>query len=953
MRLHFLPLALLFLSALAPAIGAPTGWQAVLTPAGAVQLSVEGKELGTLEPGLFEHPWRMAALQPAKVGTSIVDGICRGQVRTPGGTVIETVTRCTAADSGVRLAYVLTPKNEVRLNSLHVSLSLPAARAIGGAFTMDGTRVPFPAVAGSAGLRAGTTSTLVLALADGATMSIAFPTPTPVLVQDDRQWGGGFTVRIGPQFGEAQLWAADKPLALEMRLTGSGGMTLIHDRPVTIQAGAEWIPLEVELDIEAGSTLDFSALVPWHAPAGTLGRVIATADGHFAFATQPKVPVRFYGCNLCFSGQYLSHEEADRLATRLQRLGYNTVRLHHYEGELIDRSGGTSTQLKPDKLDQLDYLVAACKARGIYVTTDLYVSRPVLAGEVWPGATGAVGMDEFKMAIPVNARAFANYSAFATALLTHVNPYTRLRWADDPALAWISLINEGNAGNFFSGLSPRVRADWTLAWNRWLAVRFPTRTALVEALGTVPEGQDPGLGTMPLPARVDGTPAGTLLCAFLVDTEREFIARSRTLLRDTLGCHALLTNCNAWTNPLQLQLARQEMDYVDDHFYVDHPQFLERPWQLPSRCPNTNPVAAGAPGGRHCAFVRLLEKPFTISEYNYSGPGRYRGVGGMLTSAMGALQDWSAIWRFTYSHSRASVLAPQPMGYFDLASDPLNQAADRAGVCLFRRGDLRPAPHAVSLVVSKDALQRQPISRSVSPSWHSLALVTRVGSEVVPAATSRPRADLALPVGGGGTGKPWLALDPYGKDAGERLLAEVRTRGWLTADNPTDATGARLQSETGELTIDGPADRFLLDTPRTAGGYAPAGGRIETKDLAIAIQDTGATVWASSLDGASLSTSRRLLLTHLTDLQNTGAVYGDARLQTLMAWGKLPHLVRAGRATVALRLTHPERARVWGLSTSGRRVGEISARVEGGRLVIPLDVVAGGKARLLYEVVVE
>ena len=37
-----------------------------------------------------------------------------------------------------------------------------------------------------------------------------------------------------------------------------------------------------------------------------------------------------------------------------------------------------------------------------------------------------------------------------------------------------------------------------------------------------------------------------------------------------------------------------------------------------------------------------------------------------------------------------------------------------------------------------------------------------------------------------------------------------------------------------------------------------------------------ATVWASSLDGAPLRVSRRILVTHLTDVQNTGAEYADA-----------------------------------------------------------------------------
>ncbi|MBR7080061.1 MAG: hypothetical protein IKI40_06040, partial [Treponema sp.] len=105
-------------------------------------------------------------------------------------------------------------------------------------------------------------------------------------------------------------------------------------------------------------------------------------------------------------------------------------------------------------------------------------------------------------------------------------------------------------------------------------------------------------------------------------------------------------------------------------FYIDHPQFIERPWSLPSRCDNTSPVLKGTPGGGHVAFTRLLDKPFAITEYNFSGPGRFRGVGGIMTGCLVALQDWGGVWRFAYSHGNWNMFNPSGAGYFDLASDP-------------------------------------------------------------------------------------------------------------------------------------------------------------------------------------------------------------------------------------------------------------------------------------------
>jgi len=154
-------------------------------------------------------------------------------------------------------------------------------------------------------------------------------------------------------------------------------------------------------------------------------------------------------------------------------------------------------------------------------------------------------------------------------------------------------------------------------------------------------------------------------------------------------------------------IARASYDYVDDHFYVDHPQFLEGSWRLPSKCPNTSPLAEGATGGRSKTFTRLFNKPFTITEYNYSGPDD-SARGGILTGAMGALQGWGGIWRFAYSHSREAMFSPSRTGYFDLASDPLSQAAERASLCLFLRGDLKPAPHRVAVAMTEADLAQPP-----------------------------------------------------------------------------------------------------------------------------------------------------------------------------------------------------------------------------------------------------
>jgi hypothetical protein len=98
-----------------------------------------------------------------------------------------------------------------------------------------------------------------------------------------------------------------------------------------------------------------------------------------------------------------------------------------------------------------------------------------------------------------------------------------------------------------------------------------------------------------------------------------------------------------------------------------------------------------------------------------------------------------------------------------------------------------------------------------------------------------------------------------------------------------------------------------------------------------------------------------LLVTHLTDLQNSEIKYTEAPRQTLLDWGHLPHLVKAGRAEVAVQVKSPKDFKVWALSPAGRRLAEIQTRSERGSLVFTADV-AGDReagARMLYEIAVK
>jgi hypothetical protein len=130
------------------------------------------------------------------------------------------------------------------------------------------------------------------------------------------------------------------------------------------------------------------------APAGKWGRMKAR-DGHFEFEQRPGQPVRFYGTNLCDKANFQEKASCERLAAQFSRMGYNSVRLHHYDRHLPRPGQPISAGFDPEKLDQFDYLFHCLKQQGLYVTIDLYTVRKALKGEI-AEVNRDVSLGEFK-----------------------------------------------------------------------------------------------------------------------------------------------------------------------------------------------------------------------------------------------------------------------------------------------------------------------------------------------------------------------------------------------------------------------------------------------------------------------------------------------------------------------------------------------------------------------------
>lgn len=246
-------------------------------------------------------------------------------------------------------------------------------------------------------------------------------------------------------------------------------------------------PFVLPWDDDSKGPTDVSAWLD--RPAGKLGPVVVR-DGHLY--TGPK-RLRLLGVNLCFGANFPTHADADKVAGRLAKFGVNAVRFHHMDMQTAP--GGILSSdirtLDPGALDRLDYLIARLKDHGIYADLNLHVSR------TYPGLPTGAGMPSFHKGVDnFDPTAIRLQRDYARNLLTHVNPYTKSRYADEPAVALVEINNEnGLIHEWWTGqldaMPDPFAAELTRQWNAWLAAKYPNDAVVRVAWGATSEPLGP------------------------------------------------------------------------------------------------------------------------------------------------------------------------------------------------------------------------------------------------------------------------------------------------------------------------------------------------------------------------------------------------------------------------------------------------------------------------------
>lgn len=350
-----------------------------------------------------------------------------------------------------------------------------------------------------------------------------------------------------------------------------------------------------------------------------------------------------------------------------------------------------------------------------------------------------------------------------------------------------------------------------------------------------------------------------------------------------------------------------KLDAIDTHSYWQHPHFPGRPWDSENWTVNNrtmvNEAGGTLPG---LALRRVVGKPHNVTEYNHSAPNTFGSEGFMLLAAYGALQDWDAIYAFSYCHRSDDWDTKRIPNFFDIDQHPTKMATLISAVAMFVRGDVKPAQQQIVVPLNKenevDALRK-------SSAWQ-LVHAGSVGVSNITALTHR--VAIAPNRDSDGAGLPKMQRDSlrYAADTGE-LVWDLSNKG------------------RGVVTVNAPKSKAVI-------GYG-GGKRFDLGGVILepgaTMQDGWCTVSVTAMEGDISAGNSRLLITATGYAENTGMGWKSTEKNSVgRNWGSPPSLVEGVPARITLPLP-AARVQVWSLDERGQR-----------QTSVPVQAVPDGKA---------
>lgn len=706
---------------------------------------------------------------------------------------------------------------------------------------------------------------------------------------------------------------------------------------VYAQGNGQWFVFDAS-NARAGNVTDMSHWLD--KPAGKHG-FLGFKGKDFTF--EDGTPVKFWGVNICSDYPFVDHDEAAKWTRFIARHGINGVRFHKFTWDATD--GITSTQLTPGKWANFDYFNNELRNAGIYYGWSHIYGHRVLPGDSarllayeevrdtrfpWShlnGTTSAIVnfADDLQV---INIELTVN-------MLNHVNPHTGLRYAEDPALAFVELQNEDDI--FWGAIeetlkqTPTYRALLCKKFSTWLKEKYGSQEALTRAW----EGKGLDEGASIDAGNLYPHPSHSLFsneyeeavkenravpryiadrAAFLFSEQEKFYTKFVEAIRATGYKGIIIGSCwqagSGITHFYNLY-SDYKVGPIDRHNYFGGGTGHRL---TPGKFRNTAMISRPGSGLLSTGLQMVTDRPFQLSEWMSLIPTEWTAESAPLIAVYGmGLQGWDASYAFAMDFSHYSPTVQQGNGVYNVPT-PTHLALYPALSAMVYRDDITEGDVIANRNVNIEDLEKG-----------KLNFVERTAQEY-----DVKSFESGVPVEALAAGAVTVSFNQPGSDHYGNL------------DTYIDTTRKRVTSNTGELIWDYQEKGYCtVNTPGTKGviGFA-AGKELQLDNVTLQTSNEFAVVLVTSLEkDRSIADSKRILITTVARARNTGMEYSDDKT-TLVNVGAAP--IQLEPVEVNLTIRRKGNPKLYVLDHAGNRTG-VTVPIRKGKALLD-----GGVYRAIY-----
>lgn len=695
------------------------------------------------------------------------------------------------------------------------------------------------------------------------------------------------------------------------------------------QTSQEWFPFTPSNNFEAGKI----GMESWlDAPAGKHGFVQMDSEN---LRFEDGNPIKFWGTNICSHLPYVEAEKADSFVNFLAKYGVNAVRFHKFSWYAYH--GDKSTEFDPEKFKPFDYFNAALREKGIYQGWSHIYGHKVQPGD----SSKMLAYQEIKNLkypwahLNGSTSSLVNFApdlqdlniALTVDMLNHVNPHTGLRYADDPALAFIEFQNEDNI--FWGAIersleqAPTYRKLLCEQFSEWLIDKYRTQSnlKLVWGKGTIPEGESlnkKNIYPQPNHGLFSGEYSNTIKenrpmakhildkMQFLYETQIEFYKKFEKAVRETGYKGVLVGSCwqaGSGISHFYNLHADYTVGMIDRHNYFGEGAGGHR--LDTGRVRNASMLANPGSGLLGAGMQQVINRPFSFSEWMSLVPNQWTAEATSIIAVYGmGLQGWDASFSFATDIPRYSkFLESERHGVYN-ATSPLHMGLYPALARMVYRSDIKESPVIATRNIYIPSLQEGELgfNEYVRQGYDDKSFFGTFSPKMlaigrIPVKFTENDMESALP-----------DISPY----------------WDEENNI-------ITSSTNELTWEfGETGFFTINTKNTKGvvGFIPE-NEVKLGDWTFSTKNKFAVILLTSLEkDKSLDKSNGILLTTVARGKNTGMEY-TASGDTLLKKGTNPLLLEP----VNLSLKTPKKYSIEILDQDGQSTGNMIEE-KGGKIQI-------------------